>query len=330
MAGRNSCAEARIGPTNTPKRKTMPATTATRRALSERHVRMVLFISSGILAAPKRVARLGMVRKSLTALVVLSLAAPAAAHEVWIEPLVFRAVPSERIAAHIKNGQYFKGNQFPYIPAETVMAGIVDAKGKRPLTGAAGDEPAIDEKVRTPGLQVLFYESVPERLVFAEAGKFRDYLFEKGLDHIWRSHQARGLGETGFTEVYTRCAKALVLRGSGKKADRQDAPSGMPLEWVAKADPFALSPGANAVLPVQLLWRGKPLAQAQATIFRRDSTDAVQTVKLHTDANGIVLVPVVSNGSYLIDSVHMIPSTAEPDVPWRSYWASLTFRIGPD
>lgn len=273
---------------------------------------------------------MGPITRSLAALVVLSIAAPAAAHEVWIEPLVFRAAAAERIVADLKNGQHFKGNPFPHLPTETVMAGIVDARGKRPLTGAAGDEPAIDEKVRAPGLQVLFYQSVPERLVFAEAGKFRDYVSEKGLDDIWRAHQARGFGDAGFTEIYSRCAKALVLRGSGNAANRRDAPIGMPLEWVAKADPFALAPGANAVLSAQLLWRDKPLAGAQATIFRRDGTGAVQTTKLRADANGTISIPLTANGTYLIDAVHMIPETAEPGVPWRSYWASLTFRVGPD
>lgn len=291
---------------------------------------MILSISSGILAAPKGVAKLGVVERSLTALIFLLLAAPATAHEVWIEPLVFRAATTERIVAHFKNGQHFKGNPFPHLPSETVAAGILDAKGKRPLTGAEGDEPAMDEKVRAPGLQVLFYESAPDRLVFTEAEKFRHYLSEKGLDHIWQAHKDRGLGETGFTEAYSRCAKALVWRGSGNKTDRQDAPTGMPLEWIAKADPFTLSPGTNAVLPVQLLWRGKPLAGAPATVFRRDGTGAVQSMKLRADANGTVSIPLVSNGAYLIDSVHMIPETADPDVAWRSYWASLTFRIGPD
>jgi uncharacterized GH25 family protein len=291
---------------------------------------MIYSFSDEILAAPKGVARLDAVWKSLAALFALLIVTPATAHEVWIEPLVFRATAAERIVAQIKNGQNFKGDQFPYIPSETVTAGIVDAKGKRPLIGSAGDEPAIDEKVRMAGLQVVFYESVPERLTFTEAGKFRDYLSDKGLDDIWRAHLERGFAETGFTESYSRCAKALVLRENAKKADRQDAPTGMPLEWIAKADPFALSPGIHAVFPVQLLWRGKPLAGALATIFRRDGNGAVQTAKLRTDVNGIVMVPIVSNGDYLIDSVHMIPWTAEPDVPWRSYWTSLTFRIGPD
>lgn len=276
------------------------------------------------------VARLSIVGRPFAALFVLLMAAPATAHEVWIEPLVFRAATTERIVAHFKNGQHFKGNPFPHLPTETVAAGILDAKGKRPLTGAEGDEPAMDEKVRAPGLQVLFYESAPDRLVFTEAEKFLHYLSEKGLDHIWQAHKDRGLGETGFTEAYSRCAKALIWRGSGNKTDRQDAPTGMPLEWVAKANPFALSSGKDAVFPVQLLWQGKPLARVQATVFHRDDNQAVQSMKLRADDNGMVSIPLTSSGTYMIDSVHMIPWTAEPDIPWRSYWATLTFRIGPD
>ena len=273
---------------------------------------------------------MNIVGRPFIALFVLLIAAPATAHEVWIEPLVFRAATDERIVAQFKNGQHFKGDQFPHLPGETVTAGILDAKGKRPLTGLEGDEPAIDEKVRAPGLQILFYESVAERLNFAAAGKFQQYLSEKGLDDIWQVHKDRGLEETGFTELYSRCAKALVWRGNGNKTDRQDTPTGMPLEWVAKANPFALSSGKYAVFPVQLLWQGKPLARAQATVFHRDDNEPVQSMKLRADNNGMVSIPLASNGTYMIDSVHMVPWTAEPDIAWRSYWATLTFRIGPD
>ena len=266
-------------------------------------------------------------RVAATSLGFLVMIRPCAAHEVWIEPLAFEAEAKAKIMAQFKIGDRFEGVVFPHLPSKTIFSGILDEAGIRPLTGLAGTVPGINEATRSPGLQILSYESVPQRMTFTQPGKFRRYLLAKGLGEVWQSHQLRGLRETGFSEAYSRCAKALVMRGVGKNPEQRDVPTGLTLEWVAKTNPFALMPGKNTVLRAQLLWKGEPRPNATVTVFHRGAKAAVKITKLRSDRKGEAKIPIRMDGTYMIEAVHMIPWTAEPGTPWRSYWSTLTFHV---
>ena len=47
---------------------------------------------------------------------------------------------------------------------------------------------------------------------------------------------------------------------------------------------------------------------------------------LRTDATGKATFTIGRAGDWMFGLVHMEPST-EPDVEWRSYWATLTFSL---
>lgn len=264
------------------------------------------------------------------ALIILCGAWSVKAHEVWIEPKAFQAPMTDPIEAHFKIGSEFKGNVFPYLPSELVSSGIRDGSGDRALSGFAGDMPAITETPRVPGLHIIHFESKPEQLTFTEPEKFTKYLAEKGLEDIWQFHKQRGLAESGFTEAYSRCAKALVLRGGKSGAHVKDVPVGQTIEWVARENPYEIVSGQGAAMRAQLLWKGKPFPHSSVTVFHHDGDDDVQSFKLTTNADGEVRIPLASSGIYMIDSVHMVPWTQDPDIHWRSYWATLTFSVAQD
>ena len=248
-------------------------------------------------------------------------------HEVWLEPTEFRARESVPIVAHVNIGANFKGDALPYLPSETVLGGIADLGGKRPLKGFVGDIPAINQRVTVAGLQVLFYETKPEIMTFKKAEKFRKYLSEKGLDAIWKAHLSRGLSEDNFSEAYSRSAKALLMRGKPFITRGKDIPTGLTLEWVAENNPFLLRPRDQIYLTARLLWKGHPLPDAPTTIFRRSTDTTVEVGRLFTDQNGKVQVPIDDEGLYMMDTVHMIPTSGSDGAVWRSFWSTLTFEI---
>ncbi len=65
----------------------------------------------------------------------IALSAPnaAPAHESWIEPLDYSVQVGDRMQAHLKVGQNFKGNTFAYLPSLFKFFDMVDSKGRRPV-----------------------------------------------------------------------------------------------------------------------------------------------------------------------------------------------------
>ena len=88
-------------------------------------------------------------------------------------------------------------------------------------------------------------------------------------------------------------------------------------------------------MPIRLFAAGKPLANAQITVFTRHNPRYVESTKYQTDTNGRTNFPLLPGRDYLVDSVILRPSTGpntvggRPAAMWESLWASLTFQI-PD
>jgi hypothetical protein len=73
----------------------------------------------------------------------VGLAAPAPAHEFWIEPKEYRVDPGTRIVADLKVGQQFRGGVFPYLKSQFVSLKVRRPAGSRDIKGDEGDTPAI-------------------------------------------------------------------------------------------------------------------------------------------------------------------------------------------
>lgn len=243
---------------------------------------------------------------------------------MWIEPHDFRLAANAEIVADMRVGQRMKGYTLPYVEPDIKRIGIVDPERRRPLPGTMGDMPAIRVTPVTPGLQVLFYESRAERLVWAEFAKFEAFAIDEGLAWVLDAHRRRGLPASKFQEAYTRCAKALVQTGDALAG--ADAEIGLTAELVAKANPYALTTGDT--LPVRALWRGEPYAGAQIRVFRRQQGAAEATyIDVRTNEAGEAQVPLDGPGVYLLSTVQMTEGHEKPVDSWHSWWASLVFEV---
>ncbi len=249
-------------------------------------------------------------------------AAPALAHEYWIEPLQYRIASGDDIRARLKVGQNFAGDNLPFLPDRMEEAGITNGAGTVPLAGMIGDLPAISETAGPAGLHVLHYYSRPTTLTHTDFARFEKFVRDAGDGHTLELHQARGLPQTGFIEAYTRCAKTLVQVGA---EGGSDVLTGIPLELLAEANPYALKPGGPE-LPVRLFWLGEPLADTQIAIFRKG--DEPEIAKVRTNGDGRAMISIGDGETFLLNAVRIIPRDDETSIVWHSYWASMTFRIG--
>jgi uncharacterized GH25 family protein len=247
--------------------------------------------------------------------------APLFAHDMWIEPRTFSPEPGETIGVRLRVGQDLLGDPLPRDPALVNQFVIEDAAGRRPVVGRDGADPAGFVRVAMPGLLVIGYRSNPS-VVELPADKFNQYLKEEGLEAIAALRARRN--ETGATahELFSRCAKSLVLSGSPSEAQR-DRQLGFTLELMAERNPYAVRAGDD--LPVRLIYENRPLAGALVVAMNRLNPSGKLAAR--TDNDGRVRFRLPPGGMWLVKAVHMVPASAGTNARWESFWASLTFEM---
>lgn len=163
------------------------------------------------------------------------------------------------------------------------------------------------DPVKRPGIQYLpagrntliAYQSATFATVTLPRDKFDAYLREEGLRITPRTN---GLQR----ERYRRYAKSIVGDGPLESAEA--------LGWRFELVPVAAS-------RFQVLYEGNPLAQA--LVHARSKGGKHRS--LRTGADGTVSLDL-TQGVWLITSVHMIAAPASSGFEWESLWASLTFE----
>lgn len=253
----------------------------------------------------------------------------AKAHEFWVEPLSYEVGVGEKIEGVLRNGQFFKGSNYPYIERGFTRFEIYNRSGGAPVAGRNGDSPALQVRAEKGGLHIAAYSSTVQTVNYSEFEKFKSFVDSKGLSHIVDQHREEGLSEEKVIETYYRYAKTLIKVGSGAG---RDVKVGMPIELVAELNPYT-SAGADGVR-FRLYWRGKPLANWDVQVFKKVG-DAVEGELTHytTDSTGRVLIPSDGGGDFLVNAVQITKpraSDAAKNAQWESIWASTTYRINTE
>ncbi len=252
-------------------------------------------------------------------LVTLGVTVPLAAHDFWIEPTSYLPDPGQVIGIRARVGDLFLGDPVPRDPALLDQLVVEDATGRRPVIGRDGSEPAGLLRMVVPGLHVIEYFGRPSRVELT-AEKFNTYLREEGLDEVAATRARLHQTTAGARELFTRCAKTLVLLGAPDAAQR-DRALGCRIELVAERNPYLLEPGG--VLPLRLTFDGRPLAGA--LVVARHKRRPAEAVSARSDRDGRVRLTLPAGGTWLVKAVHMVPAPTAANADWASYWASLTF-----
>ncbi len=250
------------------------------------------------------------------------------AHEFWIALDEGKVAPGGAINADLKVGQMLQGEPYPYLSSYFETFDLVVGQSSVSIEGSEGDIPALKQSDAKAGLNIITHQTIPFRVTYDDWAIFRKYLSDEGLDDFAKFHAARGLPKSGFSERYTRYAKALVQVGPAGRDDI-DRPRGMLFELVAGNNPYA--PGATH-LEVQLFWQGEPASARQINIFRENadagaytSGTATRTIVI-TDKDGRARIPLGTAGEYLLNAVFLEPVDNAP-VVWSSHWATLSFKL---
>lgn len=265
-------------------------------------------------------------RLAVSALLWLTTALPMLAHELWLEPEQSIVTPDERVNVRILIGSDFLGEELGNFPSmqETVDLFVEGERYK--IAGRVGDLPAFTFQPEVPGLHILRYQSIHNVVTYDSYELYLKFLVEAQREDLAAVHDGRGLSRDGITEVFTRYAKGLIAVGDGAGADLV---TGMPFELVAQENPYQRDGDA---VTFALLLDGKPAQDAALHLFIRRTDGSIdESIRLRTDAQGMVEVPTAEPGFYMLNAIQIFPATPEMETlqaaSWQSLWASTTFEI---
>lgn len=246
---------------------------------------------------------------------------PLFAHDMWIEPTTFSPELGQIVGVRLRVGRDLLGDPLPRDASLINQFIVEDGTGPKPVVGRHGSDPAGFLRVAAPGLLVIGYHSHPSAVELT-ADKFNQYLKEEGLTAVAALRAQRKETDAKARELFSRCAKSLVLSGSPNEA-QGDRLLGLTLELVAERSPYTLH--ADEALPVRLTYQNRPLVDALVVAINR--RDPSKKLTARTDNAGRVQFRLPPDGMWLIKAVHTIPAAAGSNAEWESFWASLTFEL---
>ena len=249
------------------------------------------------------------------------------AHEFWIEPTRSIVKKTEKIVANLRVGQMMQGAAYAYYPNNFSRFEVKTNTGLHPLIGRLGDKPAISLSPKGNSLVTIIHKTTNSTVSYNSWSKFEDFLTEKNMLKVRDLHIKNGYPKTGFKEIYSRYAKALIGSGNSLGIDER---IGLEVELVLLKNPYLddLSKG----LTIQFFYQGVLRPNTQIEIFKRGPDKVVDRSTLLTNDHGQVVLKTVPNTDYMINSVVMrapkeTQDTIKKSIFWESLWASTTFSV---
>jgi uncharacterized GH25 family protein len=248
------------------------------------------------------------------------LAAPAAAHDFWLQPGAFRVAAGVEVPVAVLVGDG-PAKQRSAIPARRVVRfGVVGpAGGERDAKAALRAGADAPVRFSDPGAHVLVLATDNGGRNVLPGERFEAYLREEGLTPAIAARE--GKRGTEGSEAYGRRAKALVQAGAGGPQDAATRALGLSLEIVPEVSPYATP--AQAALPVRVLYEGRPLAGALVKLA--DLGRDAEVASVVTDADGRARFSMPGKGAWRLAVVWTKPLPATAETDFETVFSSLTF-----
>ncbi len=247
------------------------------------------------------------------------------AHDFWLQPRAWQAVPGVPMPfiVEVGHGSFRQqwGADGGHLLALNDLArgGAVDV---RPLFVPGGQVPHLTRTFRREGLHIVSLVSTDAKSDLPSI-RFNDYIKVEGLTPALDARTRAGKMNANGRELYSRRAKVLVQVGRSSPTDDAIAtrPIGLTLEIVPLRNPYSLGP--DHVLPVQILYEGRPLPGALVKLTSLEFDDRPLRMA-RSDANGRVSFGVPPVGDWLVNVI-WTKAIASRDADFQTTFSSLTF-----
>lgn len=232
---------------------------------------------------------------------------------MWIEPEKSNSNQSI-FKAHIKVGQNFIGENYPFLNSETEKFFYTDDQKKTELTQRDGDYPAINQNLQLQGNGKIYYVSKPEKLIYETKEKFFDFIDEYDLP---LSKKLKKIP----TETYIRYCKTLI---QNKRKEFKSDKKYLKFEIINLNNPIKYNETIIKVLFDSHDFKNRKIK----VFFKNENTNSVKDYT--TNSLGEAKIDTSQKGLYLISAVELknlnyIKKTYF-NTDYISYWASFTFR----
>lgn len=225
---------------------------------------------------------------------------------------------NQKVCAGI--GEHFPASMNAVTADRVTAFAVRTLQGVSPLKGGATNKQFC---ASAPGETLMAEMVVQPRFIQLAAKDFQGYIHGEGLRHIEKLRAEPGRQEAPGRELYSRYSKLLV----GELGEEATKVLGHSLEIVPLRDPSGLEPGRP--LQVRVLFKGKPLVDAQVSAVYAGAklSGHDYPVTTRTDENGIAELKLDRPGLWYARLIYMEPTQNDPDIDWRSYFATLTFTL---
>jgi hypothetical protein len=267
-------------------------------------------------------------RKRAIGLAAMGIAAPLSAHDFWLQTRGFQfpapaAAPFVVLVGHGTLRERWAGD-----PTRLVFLRTVGPDGVRDHRGDLGAGTANTGVFKLPqaGSYVVAMQTKPA-MSDLPALRYTSYATEEGLTPALDFRARMGQTNANGRETYSRRLKALVQVGDTAAPQPQvTKPVGLSLEIVPERDPYKLRP--DGMLPVQVLFEGRPLAGALVKLTNLDFD--TRPVEMHrTDPAGRTRFTIPNRGAWLVNVIWTKPIKGNPAADFETTFSSLTFGYSP-
>lgn len=255
----------------------------------------------------------------------LCLAASCPAHEFWLQPQQFRPALGDAADVALLAGHAEQRQRSPIARRRIQRFAVLGPSGKtadlRGTLQSGGAQIGGQQAFAQAGSHVLLLETDTRAQSHLPADRFNDHLHGEGLTPALAERERRGLGGAEGSERYGRCAKAILQVGQDATANATH-PVGLALEIVPAVNPYARPDS----LPVQILYRGKPLAGATVRFTDLAHDEEPAEVRV-SDRQGRAVFTMPTSGSWLLNVAwtRVLPPGSETD--FETIFSSLSFGL---
>lgn len=265
-------------------------------------------------------------RKFLTAAALTLIAAPALAHDFWIQPdrFIYDKPAVVPLSMYVGHGQARDrwGVSVDHIVLFKTLGpdGYLDRRPELRMNGNGYDARVSLAK---PGAYVFGLQSS-----YAESSlpavRFNDYVKTEGITPIAVYRTRNRQDRTDGREMYSRRAKAIVQVGAvdAESIKRVTRAVGLRLEIVPERHPQSL--GAGKTLPVRVLFKGKPLAGALVKLTNL-ANDAKPVATSRTGRDGRASFRISQPGNWQMNVIWAETLGDKAKADFDTTFSSLSF-----
>jgi hypothetical protein len=255
---------------------------------------------------------------------------PADAHDFWIQPDNFLAATDGITSFTLQVGHGPDRQRSP-IPFRRIIrfAELTPGGQRVDLRGILSlGEKNHDGSYRLQGFgtHLLFLETDNRTQSHLPASRFNEYLRAEGLVPALKYRADRQLMNEDGSERYSRLAKALIQVGPSGTGGQDQATKalGLLLEIILDRSPY-MEP-RSAVLPVHVVYEGRPLAGGLVKLTNLEN-DAAPIETHLTDATGRANFMMPNGGNWLLNVIWTKPVRTSDGIDFETIFSSLSFGV---